>query len=115
VEIALRIRITVFGGSLPSDPSGKVNFMNEFGVVALAAALSGMSLAPGPEAAGEVAARNRPKGKTQPQMPNKRLMDTYSQLTQVTGHSEGAVAIMLVLHDDAKREYAFGLPKIGAC
>jgi hypothetical protein len=109
--MALRIRITVFGGSRPSDPSGKVNFMNARGVVAFAAALSGMSLAPGSDAAGDVAARNRPKGKTQPQMPIKRLMDTCSQLTQVTGYPEGAAAIMLALHDDAKREYALGLPK----
>ena len=112
VEMVFRIRITVFGGSLPSDPSGKVNFMNEFGVVTLVAALCSMPLAADgaiwPEAAGEVAARYRPKGKTQPKMANKRFMDMCSQLTQDTGHSEGAVAIMLVLYDDAKREYAYG-------
>jgi hypothetical protein len=100
--MAFRIRITVFGGSLPSDPSGKVNFMNERGVVSLVA---------WPEAAGDVAARYRPRGKTQRKLENKRFMDMCSQLTQDTGHSEGAAAIMLVLHDDAKREYAYGLPK----
>jgi hypothetical protein len=109
------MRITVFGGSLPSDPSGKVNFMNEFGLVTLVAApCSAPSAADGavwPEAAGEVAARYKPKGKTQPQMANKRFMDMCSQLTQDTGHSEGAAAIMLVLRDDAKRECAYGLPK----
>jgi hypothetical protein len=88
VEMALRMRITVFGGSLPSDPSGKVNFMNEFGVVTLGAAPCGMPSAAGgaawPEASGEVAARNRPKGKTQLQMANKRLMDMCSRLTQDT-------------------------------
>jgi hypothetical protein len=86
------MRITVFGGSLPSDPSGKVNFMNERGVVSVAAS---------PEAAGVVAATQRPKGKTQPQMANKRFMGVYSQ-------SFGAFArvppIMLGPHDDAKRE-----------
>ena len=41
-------------------------------------------------------------------MANKRFMDRCSQLTQDTGHPPGAVAIMLVLHDDAKREYAYG-------
>ena len=65
VEMVFRIRITVFGGSLPSDPSGKVNFTNERGVVSLVA---------WPEAAGEVAARYRPRGKTQPQTANKRFM-----------------------------------------
>jgi hypothetical protein len=100
--MAFRIRITVFGGSLPSDPSGKVNFMNERGVVSLVA---------WPEAAGDVAARYRPRAKTQRKLENKRFMDMCSQLTQDTGHSEGAAAIMLVLHDDAKREYAYGLPK----
>jgi hypothetical protein len=109
------MRITVFGGSLPSDPSGKVNFMNEFGLVTLVAAPCSAPLAAGgavsPEAAGEVAARYNPKGKTQPQMANNRLMDMCSQPTQDTGHSEGAAAIMLVLHDDAKGEYSHGLPK----
>jgi hypothetical protein len=95
--MVFRIRITVFGGSLPSDPSGKVNFTNERGVVSLVA---------WPEAAGEVAARYRPNGKTQPQTANKRFMDMYSQLTQDMGQSERAAAIMLVPRDDAKREYA---------
>jgi hypothetical protein len=80
--MVFRIRITVFGGSLPSDPSGKVNFMNEFGVVTVVAALCSMpSAADGaiwPAAAGEVAARNRPKGMTQPKMANKRFMDRCS-------------------------------------
>jgi hypothetical protein len=68
------MRITVFGGSLPSDPSGKVNFMNEFGVVTLVAAW--------PETAGEGAARYRLKGNTQLKMANRRFMDMCSQLTQ---------------------------------
>ena len=83
--------------------------MNEFGVVTLAALCSMPLAADGaiwPDAAGEVAARYRPKGKIQPQMSNKRFMDMCSQLTQDTGHSEGAAAIMLVLHDDAKHDMA---------
>jgi hypothetical protein len=115
VEMALRMRITVFGGSRPSDPSGKVNLMNESGLATLVAAPCGMSSAAdgpvSPETAGEVAARYKPKGKTEPQMANKRFMDMCSQLTQDTGDSQGAAAIMLVQHDDAKREYAYGLPK----
>jgi hypothetical protein len=71
VEMVFRIRITVFGGSLPSDPSGKVNFMNERGVASLAA---------WPQAAGEVAARYRPRGKTQPQTAKKRFIAVCSQL-----------------------------------
>ena len=66
--------------------------MNEFGVVTLVAALCSMpSAADGaiwPEAAGEVAARYRPKGMAQPKMANKRFMEC-SQLTQDTGHSPG--------------------------
>jgi hypothetical protein len=109
VEIALRIRITVFGGSLPSEPSGKVNFMNEFGVVTLVALCSMPLAADGaiwPEAAGEVAARYRPKGKTEPQMANKRFMDMCSQLTKIRDIPRGTAAIMLVLHDDAKHDMA---------
>ena len=85
--MVFRMRITVFGGSLPSDPSGKVNFTNERGVVSLVA---------WPAAAGEVAARHRPKGMTQPKMANKRFMDRCSQLTKIRDIPRGAVAIMLV-------------------
>jgi hypothetical protein len=105
------MRITVLGGSLPSDPSGKVNFMNELGLFTLVAASCGMPSAAGdavwPEAAGDVATRYKPKGKIQPQMVINRFMDMCSQLTKDTGRSEGAAAIMLVLHDDAKREYGW--------
>jgi hypothetical protein len=110
VEMAFRMRITVFGGSLPSDPSGKVNFMNELCELTRVVAPCNMSLAPGgtiwPEA-GEVAAMHRPKGKTQPKMANKRVTDVRSQRT----FRDGAAAIMLVHTTTRARMRAYGLPK----